>query len=93
MNNEPQANPYSMATVITVANEDIENGNDVRRSEAKHNKKHHRTNDESKQNGQSTTLNWYVKTSVIQDTELVTAATNEIVKKVLKIKALGNDSN
>ena len=77
MNKEPETNPKALATVITVANEDTGNGNVVRRNQTKHHNKRHRTNDESKQNGQNATLNWYAKTVVIQNTQLVTAAKTE----------------
>ena len=66
-----------MVTVITVATEDTANGNVVRRKETKQNNKRHKTENGSKQNGQSTTLNWYAKTVVIQDTQLVNATTNK----------------
>ena len=66
-----------MATVIAAANEETKNGNIVRRSDTKHNKKILTTNDESKESGRSTTLNWYAKTAVIQDTQRVTATKNK----------------
>ena len=65
-----------MATAITVANENNENGNAGQESGTKH-KKLFRTKDESKQNGQNIFLNWFPKTMVIPDTQLMTAATNK----------------
>ena len=50
-NNEPQTNTNLMETVITVANDDIANGNVVQKKEIKPNQKSHRTNKENKQNG------------------------------------------
>ena len=76
-NNETHRNPNLLEIVITVANIEIENGNDIRKNGIKANKKPHRTNDENKQNSQFTTLNFYAKIAATLVTQLVTATTNE----------------